>query len=130
MPPRAAAADSAADEASRLRGERIPQLVGMAVAARVLARDVARELADGARELADGRVIQEHVGCDEATARKVSAALSSWLLDRAGRVAARCDEHATRWIAEAHRAEGCAEAIEGHASQGPAPWGTDPAPVE
>jgi uncharacterized protein YbjQ (UPF0145 family) len=130
VPPRAAEADPVADEASRLRGERIPQLVGMAVAARVLARDLARELAAGARELADGRVIQEHAGCDEATARKVSAALSGWLLERAARIAARCEERATRWIAEAHRAEGHAEAIEGRSSQGPAPCGTDPAPVE
>ena len=130
MPPQAAAADPAADEASRLRGERIPQLVGMAVAARVLARDVGRELAAGARELTDGRIVQEHAGCDEATARRVSAALSSWLLDRAACFAARCEDHALRWIDEAHRAEGRAEAIEGRASQGPAPRGTDPAPVE
>lgn len=130
MPPRAAAADPAAGEASRLRGERIPQLVGMAVAARLLARDLARELAAGARELADGRIIQEHAGCDEATARKVSAALSGWLLGRAARIGVRCEEHATRWIVEAHRAEGRAEAIEGHAPRSRAPCGTDPAPVE
>ena len=130
MPPRAAAADPVAEEVRRLRGERIPQLVGMAVAARVLARDLARELAAGARELADGRVIQDYLRCDEATARKVSAALMGWLVDRVGRVAARCDEHAGRWIAEAHRAEGRAETIEDSAARGPARCATDPPPVE
>jgi len=130
VPPRAAAADPAADEASRLRGERTPQLVGMAVAAHILARDVARELAAGARELADGRVIQEHAGCDESSARKVSAAVSGWLLERATRIAARCEDHAARWIAEAGRAEGRAEAMEGRATPQPSACGTDPAPVE
>ena len=130
MPPRAAAADPVTAEVHRLRRERIPQLVVMAVAARVLARDLARELAAGARELADGRILQEHAACDEPTAKRVSAALSGWLLDRAARIAARCEEHATRWIAEAHRAEGRAEAIEGRSPRGPASCGTDPAPVE
>jgi len=130
VPPRAAAADPVTAEARRLRDERIPQLVGMAVAARVLARDLARELAAGALELADGRVVQACTSCDEATARKVSAAVSGWLLDRAARIAARWAVHATRWIAEAHRVEGRAEAIESRAHRGPAPCGTDPAPVE
>lgn len=129
MPPRAAAADPAADEASRLRGERIPQLVGMAVAARLLGLEVVRELAAGARELADGRVLLDHAGCDEATAKKVSAAMSGWLLEHAARIAARCDDHAARWLAEARRAEGRAESIEGRAVS-PASYGTDPAPME
>ena len=130
MPPRAAAADLAADEASRLRGERIPQLVGMAVAARLLGREVARELAIGARELADGRVLLDHTGCDEATAKKVSAAVSGWLLERAARIASRCEDHAARWIAEARRAEDQADAIEGRVAPPPAGCSTDPAPVE
>jgi uncharacterized protein YbjQ (UPF0145 family) len=130
VPPRAAAADPVAEEVRHLRGERIPHLVGMAVAARVLARDLAREFAAGARELADGRLVEECSGCDEATARKLSAALSGWLLDRAARVAAQCEEHATRWIAEAHRAEGRAEALGDFVARVPARCATDPAPVE
>ena len=124
MPPEAVAADGAA-EAPHLR-ERISQLVGMSAAARLLAREIVRDLAADARAIADAGRLREVLGCDELATQKLSATLAAWVLDRAQRVAARCEEHAGRWIAEAYRAEGRAEALDETAARRTGPAGALP----
>jgi hypothetical protein len=124
VPPEAVAADGAA-EARRDR-ERISQLVGMSVAARLLAREIVRDLASDARAIADAGRLREVLGCDENAAHKLSASLAAWMLDRARRVAARCEEHAGLWIAEAYRTEGRAEALREAAARRPEPAGAEP----
>lgn len=106
--------------------ERISQLVGMSVAARLLGRDMAGLLAADARELAGASTIREFLGCDEETAEKLSAALAAWLLERARLVAARSAEQAEQWLAEAHRIEGRLEVMEETSALRTAP-ATEPA---
>ncbi len=95
-----------------MRGERIPHLVGMAVSARLLARDLSQDLASHVAELTDAKILQDRLGCDEATAQMLAPGLIGWVLERARGIAARCESHASRWMAEAHRAEGRAEVLE------------------
>lgn len=111
MPPLQAAGDDGAAGTRSLR-ERISQLVGMSVAARLLGRDLAGVLAADARELTATSALREFLGCNEETAQKLSTALAAWLLERARLVAARCTEQAEQWIAEAHRIEGRLEVME------------------
>ncbi len=99
-------------EARRLRGERIPHLVGMAVSARLLARDLSQDLASHAAELTDVQALQKILGCDEETAQALAPAMVGWVLERARSIAARCESHASHWMAEAHRAEGRAQTLE------------------
>lgn len=101
-----------AAEARVLRAERVPQLVGMSVAARLLGAELSRQLAAEARAALDSAALQEHLGCDEATAQALAASLAAWLLERARVVAARCEARAEEWVGQAHRVEGRAEAIE------------------
>jgi hypothetical protein len=99
-------------EARTLRERRIPQLVGMAVAARLLATDLPRELVAAGGELIAPGTLREFAAVDEETATRLSSALGAWLLERARRLTERCQAHAARWLAEAHRAEGRAEALD------------------
>lgn len=92
--------------------ERLSQLVGMSAAARLLGGELAGMLAAGAREVAQASALRECLGCDDETARRLSALLAAWLLERARLVFARCAEEAERWLAEAHRLEGRLEAME------------------
>lgn len=113
MPPEAAAERPArVSEARVLRLERVPQLVGMSVAARLLGAELSRQLAADARAALDVSALREHLECDEATAQKLAGPLAAWLLDRARGIVAVCEARAEEWIGQAHRAEGRAEALE------------------
>jgi hypothetical protein len=65
-----------------------------------------------ARVALDAAALREQLGCDEATAKVVAAALAAWILDRAREIAARCEARAEEWIGQAHRVEGRAEVLE------------------
>jgi hypothetical protein len=95
-----------------LRLERVPQLVGMSVAARLLGAELSRQLAMDARAALDAAALQEQLGCDEPTAKVVAASLAAWVLDRARGIAGRCEARAEEWIGQAHRVEGRAEVLE------------------
>lgn len=114
MPPPEAAADRSvrATEARVLRGERVPQLVGMSVAARLLGAELSRQLAADARAALDAAALQEQLGCDEVTAKMLAASLAAWILDRARGIVARCEARADEWLGQAHRVEGRAEVLE------------------
>jgi hypothetical protein len=114
VPPPEAVADRGgrAAEARVLRLERVPQLVGMSVAARLLGAELSRQLAMDARAALDAAALREQLGCDEATAKVVAASLAAWILDRARGIAARCEARAEEWIGQAHRVEGRAEVLE------------------
>jgi hypothetical protein len=114
VPPPEAVADRGgrAAEARVLRLERVPQLVGMSVAARLLGAELSRQLAMDARAALDAAALREQLGCDEATAKVVAASLAAWILDRARGLAARCEARAEEWIGQAHRVEGRAEVLE------------------
>jgi hypothetical protein len=114
VPPPEAVADRGgrAAEARVLRLERVPQLVGMSVAARLLGAELSRQLAMDARAALDAPALREQLGCDEATAKVVAASLAAWILDRARGIAARCEARAEDWIGHAHRVEGRAEVLE------------------
>ncbi len=131
MPPPEAAADRGghAAEARVLRAERVPQLVGMSVAARLLGAELSRQLAADARAALDCAALQEHLGCDEATAQALAAPLAAWLLERARVIAARCEARAEEWLGQAHRVEGRADAIEELLGRGPSLATPAPPPV-
>jgi len=110
-----------ARDAHALRAQRLPQLVGMVAAARVLAREVADVLAADAEVLADRRAVQATLGCDEPTATRLCALLTAWAADQARRASARCEACAAVWLAEAHRVEGRIEALDELAAGTPEP---------
>ncbi len=99
-------------EARLLRGERIPQLVGMSVAAKVLAAELSRSLLEEAKQLCDVEQLQEHLQIDGATAERLAPLLAACQVTVAQNVAHQCMERAESWLATAHRAEGRATALE------------------
>ena len=111
-PPDLAASGARTIDAEALRTQRLPQLVGMAAAARVLADQLAGILAADAEALADGRVVQTLLACDEVTAKRLGAVLAVWAADRTRRAAAHCAACAAVWLAEAHRVEGRLEVLD------------------
>ncbi|HVW29216.1 MAG TPA: hypothetical protein VHC69_27810 [Polyangiaceae bacterium] len=102
----------AALEAQRLRGERIPQLVGMSVAARMLSAELARLLLEDAQRLADPKQFAEDLALDEAVAVQLAPLLAKVHVGLARNVSRLCTERADEWLAAAHQAEGRAGALE------------------
>jgi len=99
-------------EARLLRGERIPQLVGMSVAAKVLAAELSRALLEEAKQLCNVEQLQENLQIDGSTAERLAPLLAACQVTIAQNVAQRCMERADTWLATAHRAEGRATALE------------------
>ena len=128
MPPPEAVADRGgrAAEARVLRLERVPQLVGMSVAARLLGAELSRQLAMDARAALDPPALREQLGCDEATAKVVAASLAAWVLDRPAK-SPRAARRGPRSGSARHTASRAAPrssrscSIERHPSPGPVP---------
>lgn len=99
-------------EARALRRERIPQLVGMSVAARILAGDVAAAIAGAAKELDETKEFAEQIGFDEMTAARLRTLMAAWHAALALRIGRLCVERSEAWLSDAHRAEGRAGALE------------------
>ena len=114
MPPPEAAGGSPdrAAEARDLRAQRIPQLVGMAAAARVLAGELPSVIATDAKQIPDAKTIAAELGVGEETAARVRALVIAAHLALARRTSGICGERADEWLAAAHRAEGRAEALD------------------
>lgn len=110
-PPEAAGVSARAAEARALRGERIPQLVGMAAAARILAGELPSIIAGDAKQVPDAKALAEQLGVDEETAGRIRALVIAVHLALARRTSGLCVERADEWLAAAHRAEGRAEAL-------------------
>jgi streptomycin 6-kinase len=102
----------AALEARRLRGERIPQLVGMSVAARMLAAELARLLLEDAQRMTDAQQMAADLGLDDALAAEVAPLLAKVHIGLAENVSRLCAERAEGWLAAAYQAEGRAGALE------------------
>lgn len=102
----------AAVEARQLRVERIPQLVGMSVGAKMLSNELARVLVERAQHLSQSKDLVDKLSIDEALAVRVAPLLSSMVLDLAREVSLTCNGRADEWIAAAHQAEGRAGALE------------------
>lgn len=114
MPPPEAAEGSAGRAAAvrALRVERIPQLVGMAAAARVLAGELPLAIADDAKQVPDAKTLAAELGVSEEIGTRVRALVLASHLVLARRMSSFCAERADEWLAAAHRAEGRAEALE------------------
>ena len=114
MPPPEAAGGSPdrTAEARALRTHRIPQLVGMAAAARVLAGELPSVIASDAKQLPDAKTIAAELGIGEETAARVRALVIASHLALARRTSGICAERADEWLAAAHRAEGRADVLD------------------
>lgn len=108
----------AALEARQLRGERIPQLVGMSVGANLLSGELAQTLVEHARLLGEPKALAEKLTVDEELAARMAPLLSSVVLSLAREVSLTCSERAGAWLAAAHQAEGRAGALEEKTSEG------------
>jgi hypothetical protein len=115
-PPEAAGASARAAEARALRGERIPQLVGMSAAARILAGELPSIIAGDAKQVPHAKALAEQLGVDEETAGRIRALVVAAHLVLARRMSSLCAERADEWLAAAHRADGRAEALAEHAA--------------
>lgn len=102
----------AALEARLLRGERIPQLVGMSVAARMLGAELARLLLEDAQRMADPAELAADLALDAETAAQVAPLFAKIHMGLAQNVSRLCAERADGWVAAAYQAEGRAGALE------------------
>lgn len=102
----------AALEARQLRGERIPQLVGMSVGAKILAAELSRAVIEETKQLCDSAWLAEHLQIDAAMVERLAPLIAACQIAVAQRVARRCTERAEEWLATAYRAEGRADALE------------------
>jgi hypothetical protein len=114
VPPPEAAGDSAPKvaEAVALRFERIPQLVGMAAAARILAGELPGVIAADAKAFPDAKALGAELGVTEEIAVRVRALVIAAHLSVARRASGVCARLAEDWLAAAHRAEGRADALD------------------
>jgi len=111
-PPQAAGVSARVAEARALRAERIPQLVGMAAAARILAGELPSIIARDAKQVPDAKSLAADLGVDEETAGRIRALVIAAHLVLARRTSSLCVERADEWLAAAHRAEGRADVLE------------------
>lgn len=92
--------------------DRVPQLVGMALAARLLGAELAQRLSAQLRDLNDAAALREHLGCDDEMAQRLCASLVAWSVEQARGVAACCAARAEAWLGEAHHVGGRAAALD------------------
>jgi len=99
-------------EARALRLVRIPQLVGMAAAARILAGELPGVIAIDAKAFPDAKALAAELRVTEETAARVRVLVIAAHLSLARRASGVCARLAEDWLAAAHRAEGRADALD------------------